>query len=515
MATLLGLDASTQSLSAVLLDADGELLEGESVVYGRDLPEHGSPHGYLASADPATCHADPTLWAAALDMLLARLVARGVDLAAVAGVSGAAQQHGSVYLAAPIALERDTPDLRTHVATRLSRPTAPIWLDASTRTECDEIARAAGGEQVVVEITGSRPIERFTGPQIRKLFKTEPDVYEKTREIHLVSSFMASLLVGRTAPIDLADGAGMNLIHLGRRAWSEALLRATAPDLAERLPPVVPSTRRIGEIAAYFTRRYGFRAGTPVFAFTGDNPSSLVGLGATSPGDSVISLGTSDTYFAATETPRPDPAGFGHVFGNPAGGFMSLVCFANGSLARERIAERCGMTWDAFEEALASTPPGNAGNLMLPYFVPEMTPLLSRPELELFGTTRFERGEDAPALARAVVEAQAVTMRAHSGWMGPRPRRIRVTGGASKNQAILQVLADVLQAELRPMVVSNASAMGAALRAAHGALGIGWSDLYERFSAPDAKRAVRPRAETRAVYDQLEQAFLARLHERS
>src|SRR5690606_41127850 len=46
----------------------------------------------------------------------------------------------------------------------------------------------------LVRITGSRAIERFTGPQIRKFWKTEPALYEKTRQIHLVSSFVASVL---------------------------------------------------------------------------------------------------------------------------------------------------------------------------------------------------------------------------------------------------------------------------------------------------------------------------------
>ena len=66
-------------------------------------------------------------------------------------------------------------------------------------------------------------------------------------------------------------------------------------------------------------------------------------MGASSPGKLVISLGTSDTLFAAMPEPRTDPNGFGHVFGNPLGGFMSLICFLNGSLARERVKEDYGL----------------------------------------------------------------------------------------------------------------------------------------------------------------------------
>jgi xylulokinase len=90
--------------------------------------------------------------------------------------------------------------------------------------------------------------------------------------------------------------------------------------------------------------------------FTGDNPASLVGMGATAPGNIVISLGTSDTFFAAMPGPKTDPNGFGHVFGNPAGGFMSLICFRNGSLAREALRDRLGLDWSAFDRAALADP---------------------------------------------------------------------------------------------------------------------------------------------------------------
>src|SRR3954462_2913808 len=100
-------------------------------------------------------------------------------------------------------------------------------------------------------------------------------------------------------------------------------------------------------------------------------------MGATEPGTAVVSMGTSDTVFAAMSEPRTDPRGFGHVFGNPAGGFKCIICFANGSLARENVAEDADLTWDAFEASiLDETQPGNQGNLMLPFFIPEMTPRL-------------------------------------------------------------------------------------------------------------------------------------------
>jgi xylulokinase len=517
MGKYLGLDSSTQSLTAILIDTDrGEVLVDRSLRFGHDLPEYGSPSGFLPDPDPTVRHADPLMWVAALDRLLGDLRDAGVDLGGVRAVSGAGQQHGSVYLAHRIddvgGWSDDRP-LCDQVRPLLSRKTSPIWMDSSTTRECEEIARAAGGSDRVLAISGSRCIERFTAAQIRKYCREDPAGYERTAEIHLVSSFMASLLVGASAPIDLGDGAGMNLLDLAAGQYSPLLLEATAPGLGAKLVRPVPSRQQVGVVSSYFVKRYGFAAGTPVFAFTGDNPSSLVGMGASSPGTAVVSLGTSDTVFAAMEEPRTDPRGYGHVFGNPAGGFMSLICFANGSLAREEVATRFGLGWDDFARAIAATPPGNSGNLMLPYFVPEMTPKLIVPSLRLLGSSDFVAWRDGPAAARAIVEAQALSMRLHSDWIGRRPETILATGGASRNRAILQVLADVLGAVLRPLRVANSSALGAALRAAQAAEGVPFDALAARFSAPDPDLVVKPNPEARSAYQALGAAFEARLGE--
>ncbi len=516
MAQYLGLDSSTQSLTAIVIDTDrGAIVVNRSLNFGERLPHYGSPHGFLPNADPTLRHSDPLMWVEALDLLLGELRDSGLELRRVRGISGAGQQHGSVYLSRSLSTvggwSTGVP-LVEQVRPLLSRPTAPIWMDSATRTECGEIAAALGGDQPVVVITGSRPIERFTGPQIRKFFKEAPEAWARTREIHLVSSFMASLLIGTTAAIDHGDGAGMNLLDLAAGTWSERMLGATAPDLGQKLVPAVPSTTRVGTLDRYFVDKFGFAPGTPVIAFSGDNPSSLVGMGATRPGTAVISLGTSDTVFAAMTRPHTDPRGYGHVFGNPAGGFMSLICFSNGSLAREEIARRYQLGWDDFSRAiLEETAPGNGGCLMLPYFVPEITPKLLKPELRLFGSQAFTSRQDAPAAARAIVEAQALSMRLHSDWIGESPDTILVTGGASRNPGILRVLADVFQAELRPLGVANASALGASLRAAQAVEGLGWDDLFARFSAPDADLRVLPNPDTRAIYHELGDRFARHL----
>ena len=501
MSLFLGLDASTQSLTAVLIDVDARAVVAErQVQFEQDLPEYGTQNGVLEHPDPRVKHSDPRMWVAALDHLLSGMQDDGLPMAAIRGISGAGQQHGSVYLARPLPGWRLGEPLARQLGPLLSRATAPIWMDSSTLEDCRAITRAVG-DATVRKVTGSPATPRFTGPQIRKFARTEPQAWGVTVQVHLVSSFMASVLVGKDVPIDLADGAGMNLVDLQSGTFAPVLLDATAPALGERLLPPVASTTRVGAVHPYFVTRYGFNVGTPVIAFTGDNPSSLVGIGATAPGCAAISLGTSDTYFAAMSEPHVDPAGLGHVFGNPAGGFMSLICFSNGSLARQAVAERGGMDWNAFSQGIQATPPGNDGRYMLPYFIPEVTPLIAHPWVRLHGDAAFEQWRRPQAAARAVVEAQAVAMRHHTRWIPDTADRILVTGGGSVNRAILQVWADVFGVPMQSLEQTHSAALGGALRAAHATSGTPWAELYDAFCRP--AKAVHPTPGVTEAYTDL------------
>ncbi|MFN6094654.1 MAG: xylulokinase, partial [Verrucomicrobiota bacterium] len=375
----LGLDSSTQSLSAILIDPErGRILHECSVNFGNDLPEFGSPKGFLPDGRDGEVHANPLLWLAALDLLLGRL-AQNIDLSQVKCIAGSGQQHGSVYIddsfESRLKALDPTKYLATQIAPALTRSTSPIWMDTSTSVECAEITAALGGPDEICCRSGSIAIERFTGPQIRRFFKSDPAAYSRTQHIHLVSSFLASILAGRAAPIDFGDGAGMNLMNLAQLSWDPDLMQATAPDLANKLPALSSATRAFSPISPYFVAKYRFAPDCRIAPFTGDNPASLIGMGAGTPGLVVISLGTSDTFFAAMPEAKTDPKGFGHVFGNPAGGFMSLICFRNGSLAREKLRDQYQLDWSDFEEAALAQSRDQAGrNLMLPFFSPEITP---------------------------------------------------------------------------------------------------------------------------------------------
>jgi xylulokinase len=357
---------------------------------------------------------------------------------------------------------------------------------------------------MMARLTGSLAFERFTGPQIRRFYKKEEKKYKETASIGLVSSFMVSLLLGDIAPIDYGDGSGMNLMDISKKRWHRDILKVTAPDLASKLPPLVHPITAIGRIHEYFVKRYGFKTGTILNAWSGDNPNSLIGLGGVESGEAVISLGTSDTFFAITKKMKADPNGEGHVFVAPTGDYMSLICFKNGSLARERIKKMFNLNWNDFSAYLRRTKPGNRGKILLPWFEPEIVPRVFGPGLRRFLLEK----DDIPGHVRGVVEAQAMSMKIHSAWMKVRPSRIFVTGGASENREILKIIADVFETPVYFLKVSKSAVLGAALRAAYcyfrkTGRKISWPDVIRGFISYDRNKCLTPDRESSCIYQRL------------
>jgi len=512
----LGLDSSTQSLSAVVIDYERrKVVYDKSLNFDRALPHYKTQNGVLPNPNPLVKHSSPLMWAEALDLIFAGMKKDGVALGEILAVSGSGQQHGSVYLnnraAAALANLNPQKTLAENLRGVFSRPTSPIWMDSSTAVECAEIREKLGGVKATAQKTGSDAFERFTGPQIRRFYKTEPGAYAQTTGIALVSSFMASLLAGKIAPMDYGDGAGMNLMDIQGKTWQADALKATAPDLKEKLPPLAESWKVVGTVSPYFVKKFGLNPNAQTLVWSGDNPCSVVGLGLIREGMVAISLGTSDTYFGSMKKCRTDEHGEGHVFGSPAGGYMTLICFKNGSLAREKVRGLYGIeNWEKFGELMATKPPGNNGGILLPWFEAEIVPRVNKP-----GIHRFDLDEkDAAANCRAIIEAQMMSMRLHSQWMKVAADCIYATGGASNDLALLRVMADVMNCHVLRIEVSKSAALGAALRAAHGWLVHSgekpkWEEIVAGFTEPVPGSEIRPNPDAARVYDKLVEKYAA------
>lgn len=174
---------------------------------------------------------------------------------------------------------------------------SPNWQDASTQKQCDLFDSELGDPENLAKVTGSKAHHRFSGPQILRYRTKYPSHYEATARISLVSSFLASVLLGKIAPIDVSDVTGMNLFDIEKGSWDEKLLALTADgkvdDLKKKLGSVsMDGGKSFGSISNYFVNRYGFARECQIIPFTGDNPSTILALPLRAD-DAMVSLGTS------------------------------------------------------------------------------------------------------------------------------------------------------------------------------------------------------------------------------
>ena len=147
---------------------------------------------------------------------------------------------------------------------------------------------------------------------------------------------------------------------------------------------------------------------------------------------------------------------------------MSLACFKNGSLARDRVRRECGVDWKFFDEtAFGMTPSGNGGRRAFPYFETEITPKHEATGIE----ANFDWNAARPEVRiRAVVEGQISNMRERTRWIGDF-RTVYVTGGASRSRGILSSISDIFGAEVKTLDATDSAAVGGARLAAMVAAG--------------------------------------------
>jgi xylulokinase len=324
-------------LKAVVLNSKLKTLHCAEVKFDEDLGEEFHVSGGVCTGDNKNEYfVNPQMWIKAIDIVLDRLILEGAIFSTVVGISGSAQQHGSIYFNQHGIDTLKNLDPDKFLYNQLNEDAfaikrTPIWMDSSTSKQCEEIEEAVGGRDEMVRITGSKAYERFTAAQIRKIFQQQPEEYANTRAISLVSSFLASIFLNKVAPIDLSDGSGMNLLDINTRKWSPLCLEACANGLREKLDEPVPTNSVLGTIGHFFVQRYSFNSNCRIVAFTGDNCSALSGLNLDDDG-LAFSLGTSDTIMLSLD--HHPSLEHGHVLIHPTkeDRFMGLLCFKNGAL---------------------------------------------------------------------------------------------------------------------------------------------------------------------------------------
>jgi xylulokinase len=226
-------------------------------------------------------------------------------------------------------------------------------------------------------------------------------------------------------------------------------------------------------------------AGLRVGAGAGDNAGAALGLDA-SPGDVVVSIGTSGTVFAVTSNPVQDASGTVAGFADATGNFLPLVATLNAARVLDATAALLGVDHAELGRLALEAEPGSAGLVLQPYFEGERTPNRPDATATLFGMTLG--ATTRPNLARAAIEGLLCgladgldAIRKH----GVTASRLLLVGGAAQNPAVSAIAAQVFDA---PVVVPEPAeyvAFGAAAQAAWALTG-GRPTWTVRFSAEHA-----------------------------
>lgn len=418
MALVLGVDSSTQSTKAVLVDADD----------GTVVEQRSAPH-------PAGTEVDPRAWLEAYDAATAGLRERAAAIA----VGG--QQHGMVALDGAGEPVRD----------------ALLWNDTRSAPAAEALVAEMGGPQACADAIGSVLVASFTATKLRWLRDHEPANAARVAEVLLPHDYVSRHLAapGTAAFTDRGDASGTGYFATAAGEWR--------PDLAKAAlghEPALPAVVAPGVVAAHTA------TGQVVAAGTGDNMGAALGLDLR-PGDVLVSIGTSGVASTVSRAPIADGTGTVTGFADATGGFLPMVTTMNAAGILDLQARWLGVDHDDLAMLALQAPAGANGVTLLPYYGGERTP--NRPGAT--GTwTGLTPATTRADLARAAFEsllcALADAVDALLAATGEEPRRVLMVGGATRSPAVRALAPAVLG---RPVLLPPAGeyvARGAARQAA-------------------------------------------------
>jgi xylulokinase len=493
MPYLLGIDIGTSGTKAALFDPRGAVVAAHTVSYPMYHPQNG-----WAEQDAADW------WAAAASAVRQVVGHSGVRPGDIAAVGLTGQMHSLTLL------DRDGEVIRPAI----------LWCDQRTGAECGELTARVGAERLI-EITANPAMTGFTASKLLWVRNHEPEAYARARLALLPKDYIRYKLTGAAAS-DVSDASGVQLLDIGKRAWSLEALKALdiEPSLLPRVYESPEVTGRITKQAAALT---GLPEGTPVVAGAGDNAAAAVGTGVVREGVSFTTIGTSGVVFVHTDTMKIDPRGrvhtlccavpgAWHMMGVTLAAGFSLHWFKDEFCQAEREAARLlgDSPYKILDEAAARAPLGADRLLYLPYLQGERTPHRDPDCRGAF--IGLSASHTRRELLRAVMEGVCYSLRDCAGIfaeLGAPLSHTRACGGGATSAVWRQMLADVMGLPILTPKSKEGPALGAALLAGVGA------GLYK--SVPEACDAVidfeeerqQPDADAHAAYDKLYAAYTA------
>jgi xylulokinase len=456
-----GVDCSTQSTKVLVVD----LGTGDVVASGRA--------GHEVTGTGGARETDPQVWWEALGAAMAE-TGMAADITAVS-IGG--QQHGLVVLD-----DADEP----------LRP-AMLWNDVRSAPQALELTEKWGAG-VWAERIGIVPVASFTISKWLWLSQVEPETAKMVRRILLPHDYLTFRLTGNVVT-DRGDASGTGWWSSATEEYSPEALDLVGLDPA-LLPGIVAPGDRAGVVTEEASKGLGVPAGTPVAGGTGDNMGAALGLGLR-PGRPVVSLGTSGTIYAVSESRIVDPTGVVAGFATADQGFLPLAATLNCTLAVDRFAAWLGLDREQVAEA--------TDVVVLPYLDGERTPNLPQAAGSIHGLRHTTRAEEIllaayQGAAASLLEAMTAISTAGSGISADAP--LILIGGGARGAAWQQVIADLSQRKLVVPDTDEPVALGAAIQAASMLTGAPCSDIAEGWSTMRGPM-VEPRGDSGDVLERI------------
>ena len=374
---------------------------------------------------------------------------------------------------------------------------AIVWQDRRTAEYCDSL-KEKGLTGMIREKTGLIIDAYFSGTKIRWILENVPGARERAEKGELRFGTVDSWLVwnltgGKVHVTDVSNASRTMLFNINSLQWDQELLDLLDIPIS-MMPQVKSSSEVYGETSGDV-----FAEGVPVAGMAGDQQAALFGQMCTEPGSVKNTYGTGCFMLMNTGT---EPimsknnllTTIAWKIGDTVNYALEGSIFVGGSVV-QWLRDGLGIIKSSSEvEELARTVPDNGGV----YFVPALTGM-GAPWWDQYakgGIHGITRGTTAGHIARAALEGIAFQTMDIVGAMekdaGVRLSELKVDGGASRDNLLMQFQADILGADVIRPQVTETTAKGACYLAG---LAVGfWDSVAEIKSQWLAERVFHPEA---------------------
>src|SRR5579885_140370 len=471
MSLILAIDQSTSATKAVLFDAQGNIWDKAS-----------RSHRQIYRRPGWVEHDAEEIW-------------KNV-LAAIAEIARRNRRSISQVIGLSLTNQRETVLLFDRQTGRPLHP-AIVWQDRRGDAIRERLRRG-GGEDFIRRKTGLKMDAYFSGPKIRWLVENKPALAARIKQGEALIGTMDTFLIyrltdGKVLATDFTNASRTLLFDIGKLRWDETLCgEFRVPRYA--LPEVRESAALYGR-----TDVNGLLPGQiPIAGVMGDSQAALFAQRCFNPGEAKATFGTGTSVLLNIgekfKLPRRGvvTALAWVLNGRPTYAAEGLINFSAATV--EWLTHQLGLIRDPAEaEKLAMRVADNGGVYLVPAFAGLGAPYWSpQARAALLGMTAHTCKEH---VVRAALEAIAYQIREVLDLMRRTAKRevhrLHADGGATRNEFLMQLTADLTRLELRVAELAESSAWGAAM---NGLLARGvYSSLDELRQLPRQQKIFRPR----------------------